>query len=376
MMSRDSYSPDTPIGSTGWLIFTQSAIFTITVKIADGVKLEGTLSGDALRVVRDVLDVSPAHHGEAGHDAVLRFADTTVAVQVMYRKQLNAGSAWQMVHTARESPDVPLLLVIATESTASARQILREHDVSIIDSLGNAHLELPGLLIHREAPPSRQRRKSYATRLSGRAGVAAQALLLDPDHDWGVSSLAKHADISVGLAHRVLARLETEGIVASEGSGPSRIRRVTDRTALLDLWAEEQADRPERIFGYVLTQSPQQLIEHVGTALGQAGVDYALTGAAAASLLAPFATATPVVEVWVPSTVIADDLHDATDAEPVADGPNVVFLRANDDTPLAFRQQRNTLWLTNRFRIYRDLLGDPRRGREQAQHLREETIGW
>jgi hypothetical protein len=57
------------------------------------------------------------------------------------------------------------------------------------------------------------------------------------------------------------------------------------------------------------------------------------------------------------------------------DGANVNFLQEKYDTPLAFRERRNGIWLANRFRIYVDLLRDPRRGREQAQHLRSEVIG-
>ena len=58
------------------------------------------------------------------------------------------------------------------------------------------------------------------------------------------------------------------------------------------------------------------------------------------------------------------------------EGYNVVFLQAKDDAPLAFRQQIGGLWVANRFRIYAELRRDPRRGREQADHLRAEVIGF
>ena len=130
-----------------------------------------------------------------------------------------------------------------------------------------------------------------------------------PDRDWTVQDLAKDAGIATGLAHRVFARLEDEGIVAVEGTGPKRVRRVTNPTALLDLWAEEQVDRPTRTLGHLLAQTPQQLIEQLGANLGHAGIDYALTGAAGASLVAPFVTAIPVVDVWVTATAAPEELH-------------------------------------------------------------------
>jgi hypothetical protein len=166
------------------------------------------------------------------------------------------------------------------------------------------------------------------------------------------------------------------GVIAAEGAGPSRLRLVTDPTALLDLWAEENVDRPTRTRAYLLAQTPQQLIRALGANLGRDGIDYALTGAAAGSLVAPSVTAVPVVEVWARATVGPADLCDAAKAERVAEGQNLVFLQGKDDTPLAFRQEAKGVWVANRFRVYADLRRDPRRGREQADHLRQEVIGF
>jgi len=257
-----------------------------------------------------------------------------------------------------------------------ARTILVEHGVGVIDGLGNAHLALPGLLFHLEGRRRQHQAAGPVTpiRLRGKAGIAAQALLLQPDRDWKVQELAHEAGVATGLAHRVLARLEEEGVVVAEASGPQRIRRIVNRTALLDLWAEEQLERPQRTLGHLLAQTPQKLIQQLATELGRVEVDYALTGAAAANLVAPFVTAVPVVEIWVAETAAPAQL--AAVADPVAEGQNVVFLQAKDDAPLAFREQRQDLWLANRFRLYADLRRDPRRGREQADHLREQVIGF
>ena len=182
--------------------------------------------------------------------------------------------------------------------------------------------------------------------------------------------------MSLGLAHRVLARLEAEGVVVAEGTGRDRARRVADPTALLDLWAEENTYRPARTRAYLLAQGHRQLIGELGPGLERHGIQYALTGAAAASLVAPFITAVPVTEVWVMATAAPGDILEAASADPVADGHNVVFLQAKDDTPLAFREQAAGVWVASRFRVYADLRRDPRRGREQADHLRQEVIGF
>jgi hypothetical protein len=298
-----------------------------------------------------------------------------VAVEI--KRRANAGTAWQLAHHATAHPGARLLL-IAGETTAEAREILRKSGVAVVDGLGNAHIELPGLLLHLEGRrrPRVVTAAGPPTRLSGKAGVAAQALLLDPERAWQVHALAKEARVSPGLAHRVLARLEKDGILTAQGSGPNRVRRVTNRTALLDLLAEENKEKPTRTLGYLLAQTPQQLITQIATNLERHGIEYAITGAAAASLLAPFVTAIPVVEVWVRATAAPDELHEGAHTEAVTNGSNAVFLQGKGNEPLEFREKVKGLWIANRFRVYADLRRDPRRGREQADHLRREVIGF
>ena len=205
--------------------------------------------------------------------------------------------------------------------------------------------------------------------------MAAQALLLDSGRLWQVQELAAAANISTGLAHRVLARLEADEIVHAEGSGPGRVRRVVNPSALLDLWAEETAERTTRTAAFLLAQTPNQLLGKLTSGLDRAHIEHALTGPAGASLVAPFVTAIPVVEVWATAMAAPEELCAATQTELVLEGPNVVFLQAKDDTPLAFRERTNSMFVVNRFRLYADLRRDPRRRREQANHLRQEVIG-
>lgn len=347
------------------------------MNIASPVNQARALEADAVRILQNVPGVTietQTRGGRRGADAIVRFAGAEVEVVVEVKGRANAATAWQLVHDASELSDTPLLL-IAQETTAEARSILNEHGIALIDGLGNAHVELPGLLLHLQGEKRRTRRAAPA-RLSGKAGTVAQALLLDPEREWRIKDLAEHADVSAGLAHRVLARLDREAITVAEGAGPQRIRRVANPTALLDLWAEEDDTRPTRQPGHILARTPQQLIKKLAGNLADSGVRYALTGAGAASMLAPFVTAVPLLDVWVSASAAPEDLFQAAGTEPVHDGQNIVFLQAKDDSPLAFAEQHKGVSLANRFRVYADLLGDPRRGAEQAKHLRSEAIGF
>ncbi len=244
-----------------------------------------------------------------GIDGVLEFAGTRERVAFQVQSRANAATAWRVVHEAAVRPDRPVVLV-AGESTADARRILREHGIGIVDSLGNAHIELPGLLVHVEGggQPAAYARP---VRLSGKAAVVAQALLLHPGHRWQVQELAKQAAVSDGLAHRVLVRLEDERLAATDGAGSRRLRYVTDASALLDLWAEEDKPRPELTRAFVLAQGPRQLSVEIGRNLASRGLDHALTGAAAANIIAPFITSVPVTEIWVTARAMAGSLPEA-----------------------------------------------------------------
>lgn len=362
------------------MIFVLDPIFTTAVKKPEIVNIRGALEAEALRILREIPGLAVIEEPtplKRRVDAVLRFAGNRAPVIVEFKQRANAATAWHLVQLAKDRPTTPLL-VIAGQTTAKAREILQRHGIALVDGLGNAHIELPGLLFHLEGRgrPRKGGDAVSAVRLRGRAGIVVQALLLNPKRAWQVTGLAETARVSVALTHRVLIRLENEGIVVVDGTGPNRVRHVTNPTALLDLWAEENVERPTRTLAHLLAQTPQLLIKELGRRLGRHHIDYALTGAAAGSLIAPFTTAIPVVEVWVQATAAAERLCDITGAEPVVEGQNVVFLQAKDDAPLMFREEARGLWVVNRFRLYVDLRRDPRRGREQADHLRQEVIGF
>lgn len=126
----------------------------------------------------------------------------------------------------------------------------------------------------------------------------------------------------------------------------------------------------------MLAQTPDLLISDLCSGLESAGVDYALTGSAAATRIAPYISNVLIAEVWLANTIDIGEVCSRLEAMPVDSGPNVMFLQVRNDTPLAFRTRIDDTWMTNRFRLYVDLLRDPQRGQEQAEHLRREAIGF
>ena len=195
----------------------------------------------------------PAAPRTAGR-TVLRFAAASVPVQV--RRRVNAAPAWQLVQRP-EPPRRPPPARRGGEyggarDPRAPRRGRRRRS-------GQRPRRAPGLLLHTEG---QRGRRGDAPRPQTHARLAEGASRLrrccSSRRATGRSrDLAGEAGVSVGLAHRVLARLETEGLVAAEGAGPRRVRRVADPTALLDLWAEENTDRSvQRMRAYRLAREP------------------------------------------------------------------------------------------------------------------------
>ena len=305
-------------------------------------------------------------------DAVVT-KDDEASLVIEYKPYLRGPEARIAAEQLRDRGNA---IVVAKQSTIRAREILREAGIGVVDAAGNAHLDLPGLVVHIEQPrapePARQ-----APRMRGKAAVIVQAILLEPDRDWKVVDLAKRSGASLGSVHRVVASLEARELLAGEGAGRAKRRRVANPGALLDLLAEDLDNRGvERMPAYVFSQAPQDVSRMLSGRLQRQGIAHAVSGSAAANLLAPHLTSVPVAAVWIAAEQPLASAANAAEAEPADRGANVLFMQSNDDGGLAFREERDGVMLANVFRIYVDARHEPQRGPEQAEHLRREVIGF
>lgn len=363
------------------LIFTKPVIFTSAVNMPNILNIEGPLGREVLRILRDVPGVTAElGAGDRRPDVVIRAGDVAHVVELKARRATNAADARRLIDQARRLPADMRMLVVAEATTDEARRLLEDAGVALIDARGNMRVELPGIFVWTEGRPTTtttEKSPLPPVKLTGKAGVAVQALLREPKRWWRVNDLADVAGVSVGLAHRVFARLEREQLIDAKGAGPKRIRQIANPTALLDLWAEELRDRRVmQVRAFRLGRNPREDARRLSSQLSEAKIDHALTGAAAAAGLAPFVTAIPVIDIWITDTIALAAAADAAGAEEVDDGHNIVFRQAADDGPLVFRDIVDGKWTVNPFRLYFDLRRDPRRGREQADRLRQEVIGF
>lgn len=339
-------------------------------------KLAGPLEAWALSAIR----AQPGFDAAARPDAEISIEGRSRPIVLEAKRRVDAANAHAIVALAHRTPAGRDFILVAERTSEGARQILELNGVAYLDGLGNASIRLPGVFVRTgsfSGAAAIVERQSVKARLAGKAGLIAQALLLDRDRAWRVADIAAEAGVSTGLAHRVLARLEDADILAADGIGPRKVRRITNPGALLDLWAEEEKERgARRTAAFVLVRPGTRTAALLSERLGSAGITHAITGIAAAAILAPALTSVPISQVRVTAAIPASDALKALEARPAEEGANLVIVQGADDAELRYRRREvEGIWLAADTRIYLDSLRDPRRGKEQAQLFRESVLG-
>jgi hypothetical protein len=191
---------------------------------------------------------------------------------------------------ATQVPRGAVGLVVAATIPARERDAIEEVGLSWCDGRGALHMTWPGVMIHIDrgaARPALPPKTTGQTRL-GPAGIRAlQVLVEDRDDDWTVSRLSQRAAISTGQAHNVFRALEENRLVTSVGKGPQQRRVLTDRRALLDWLAtlDGARRRPEAAATYLYARTHNEVVARFAERAREAGLPYAVTGAAGSLLL-------------------------------------------------------------------------------------------
>lgn len=317
-------------------------------------------------------------------DGSLSFPDADLVLRVEQKAHVDAVIAHSIEDRNVGRPEP--LLVVARTTTSGAREILESNGISYVDGTGNAAIDLPGLHVR---TGSLTRSGSFTAdavivpsvsapalpRLAGKAGLIAQALILEPERAWTLDAMADRAGVSTALAHRVFTRLERATVLAADGRGPRKTRRVTSPAALLDLWAEEAVEPKERRTpAYALLRGDGA--REVSSRLAKHDLAHAVTGVAAAARRAPVLTSVVVTEVRVEAARTSAEVAAAAEARLVDEGANLVFIQGPDDAELRLRRELEGVWLAAETRVYLDALRDPRRGTEQAREYRSQVFGF
>jgi hypothetical protein len=309
--------------------------------------------------------------------------DQVVCGEEIALRVLNVGRGrpYEVEEALARISDLDNTVLVATEFGPRARERLAAVSANFMDRLTlHIILERPALSVHvEEANGARPDTEINTLRLGGSAGAVAIALLGKVEGEHRVTELAATAGVSVATAQKVVFGLESEGLLVPNGTGPRKSRRLVDPSGLLDRYAADAArDRRRAVRCRVIGDTTLGLATEVGVRLRDAGMAHALTGVAAALIEAPALTATFPVELWVGKVGSPDYLRQIVGGIPSTGGANVVLWLAGTAGPLtgSHYDRAINLEVAASFRVYADLLANPRRGREQAAVYREEVIGF
>jgi hypothetical protein len=270
-------------------------------------------------------------------------------------------------------------MVVAERLTTSVRAALEDAGCSYADGTGTVHLEAPGFLLHIENPRPNGGRVIAPPRGLGAVAVRViQTLLTEPERDWAVVDLVEASGASAGEAHKVLQRLETEGLVRTTGTGNARRRKIAQPSDLLDWLARVPAARKihSRLHAYLYAPDPESLTTRLSYQAVQSGIMWGLTGAAGARVMGVGAvTALPVAMVRVPPKPGLLEAAKMLGAEPVESGANLLLVADVGQVGTHAVMHNGPVAMAPAVRIYLDMLGEPR-GEDAAALFREAVLGY
>lgn len=350
---------------------------------------------DALRALPHVDARQTAAHlattgPDRGIDAEVEFSagDKNYRLIVQVKKSVFPRDAQQLLwqisryrnvagQGSSERHIVPLL--VAESISPGAKDLLKEENCGFYELGGSLFLPARGAYIYIEKPPSKTVQKTVGSLFKGKRSQVLHALLIRHLDWFSVKDLAKLARVSPATASETLVELERFEWVGVKGQGPSKERRLDEPAALLNEWQKQVLAAPRRPADrrfYVPSSDNDAIARHLAEISEMLVIDYAITEQSAAQFYAPFLTTVSRLTCRLASGHGLDELYAELDARPVNEGANLIVIETSSRGEFLFREQVDGLWLASPIQVYLDLLRSGGRGKEMAEHLRQERIGF
>ena len=254
----------------------------------------------------------------------------------------------------------------------SAR-ILKNNGLGYIDLSGNCSLAFGNVLIDKEGkrnvrPSTRPLRSLFAPR----ATRVVRVLLTDPGRGWRLEELAKTAGVSLGHSHNVIKRLVDLAWIERDDRQRMRLMKPAD---LLESWCESYTYRESEITSYVVPEKiTRRLMTEIARVATVEGRNYAFTLNAGLSLVAPHLRL-PAIHCYLEGD--PGPVASALGLRPATETEGALHLLAPSDPGVFYGAlEKSGLKVTSLPQLYADLAGYERRGRELAEHLRREAMGY
>ncbi len=335
------------------------------------------------QILASALDGAVVEPGgsKARPDLLIRTRDgQSIAIEVKW-----AGEGWPQ-DVRRAAGDVPDrwpadVVLLAHRLSPGAIEWLRDRGANWADEAGQARIIGPeGLIVIREpAQPPRKERAARTFTWPPSAITIAEAILASEDQPLRATELAGRSGWSVPQAANVLKAFDTQGWTIKRGTtrGPSAHRQLVDADAMLAAWSAAVAEAPRatRIAHRATRDVMTLLREELAPALDRTA-EWAVSGWAGLELVAPFATTTPSLHIYVVGNDFAGPLSSAIEdagLREVDEGGRVTFWAA-DPRMLELATRFGEIPVASPPRLYADLTAFGARGQDAADHVKEQLI--
>lgn len=266
--------------------------------------------------------------------------------------------------------------IIAEAISPGARETLRAEGIGYFDKGGSLYVPAPGAYVFIDRPQAKSKARALGAIFHGRKAQVLHAVFKRRD-DWvSVKDIAEASGVSPATASQTLTELERRDWMQARGTGPAKLRRLSDAAAMVDAWGRYlSAQKPPRPRRYFVPGRENDLTQRLAQACDAYGVTYAITGEAAAQLYAPYLSSVSHVSCQMMPRREAQEVLAALDARPVDGGWNLAVFEQKAAGDFADTQIEGGVRLASPLRVYLDLQSGPGRAKELAEHLRKERLG-
>lgn len=267
-----------------------------------------------------------------------------------------------------------IYIFIGRQFSPGAREAMSEAGIGWMDETGAAEVAVGSIIISRSGrPPVPVERSLRWT--PGVLGVA-EALLCGTKPT--VAEVQATTGLSTGTCTNALRFLSDHGwLEADADRGRQSGRRISDGGQLLEAYAAAAAAfNPVSLTAGALWRDPVDGFVEVGSLWDQAGISWAATGLAAASVMAPLITSVSTTEAYIDAQTVVALESAAVDAglRPI-EGGRLTLKPFPTATTRQLAFEIGGLQVAPWPRVYVDLRKSGVRGEEAAEHLREVMHG-
>ncbi|MGH7322669.1 MAG: type IV toxin-antitoxin system AbiEi family antitoxin [Candidatus Rokuibacteriota bacterium] len=326
---------------------------------------------------QDWQELIDSHVGEQTVDVLVRFrigseAKTLICEVRPLGQPRHVREALTRLRGLRERISGAYPVVAAPYISPQSALVVRQNGCGYLDLSGNCYIAFDNVQIEKEGKPNaRPTNRPLKALFAPRATRIVRALLVERDRSWRLEELGRAVAVSLGHVHNVVKRLEDLEWIERASQGRVRVQKPGD---LLDAWREAYTYRANAVAAFVApVGEKQRIMEGLARQATALGLPYAFTLHAGASLIGP-QIRVATVHCYVGGD--AEPLARALGLQPV-EGEGAVYLMTPYDqgvfyAPLA----KGGLRVACLPQLYVDLYGYERRGREQAEKLRRDALGY